>query len=415
MTNLRIPVLAVAAAALLAPALPAQQGGAAGQGPARYTLEPRDTLLFNTIAANARTKAVELNASRPADNARAVAQYRQAIGMLERGQFDSAETSLQAVMIRAPGNALYLGDMAFAQARGGNLEEAGDNFARAFQLQQQNAWFIVGVALARGGYRQWAEAAGTIALAAQTDSAVITGPIATAAAGWFEQAGDRANALTWARMAVALQPDEPSNYLRIASNLRSRQDTTPEGLAAIRRYRTMRPDDKLGAALYADYLFNGGQRDSAFVMMLFAAQDSIFQPFASEMYLRAGREQLVRQQPDSAMVLLNSARRWATTEQRPALHNILGRAQLMKANTSLQQYTENSACAPARVADSLINESERNLREGLAFDSARTTSFLETIIPPTKQNAQAAVRNCRENPAPARRPARPAPPPARRP
>ena len=69
----------------------------------------------------------------------------------------------------------------------------------------------------------------------------------------------------------------------------------------------------------------------------------------------------------------------------------------------------------ARAADSLINESERNLTEGIAFDSTRSRSFLETIIPPTKQNAQAAVRNCRENPAPSRRPARPAPPPARRP
>ena len=263
-------MLATCGALLGAPA-------AQGQGPARYTLQPSDTVIFSSIATNARNKAVELNAARPADNPRAVTQYRQALGMLERGQFDSADASLQAVIIRAPGNALYVGDMAYAQARAGMLEEAGDNFARAFQLQQQNAWFIAGVAAARGGYRQFADAAGTIALAAQTDSAVVTGPIATAAASWFEQAGDRTSALVWARMAVARQPDEPINYLRIASYLRARQDTTPEGMAAIRRYRGMRPDDKLGAALYADYLYNFGPRDSAFVMMTLAAQDTAYQ------------------------------------------------------------------------------------------------------------------------------------------
>ena len=339
----------------------------------------------------------------------------QALGMLERGQFDSADASLQAVIIRAPGNALYVGDMAYAQARLGALEEAGDNFARAFQLQQQNAWYIAGVAAARGGYRQFADAAGTIALAAQTDSAVVTGPIATAAAVWFEQAGDRTSALVWARLGAERQPDEPGNWLRIASYLRSRQDTTPEGMAAIRRYRSMRPDDKLGAALYADYLYNFGPRDSAFAMMALAAQDTTYQEFAAQMYLQAGRDQVQRRQADSAMVLLNAGRRWANPEQQSALANLLGRAQLMKVNSSLEQYTESNLCAPARLADSLITESEKNLRAGIAFDSARTQSFLENIIPPTKQNAQAAVRACRETAPPPRGRRPPPPPPARRP
>lgn len=403
------------AAALPASAI-AQQTPPGGTA-ARYVMPARDTALWTDIGNHARARATELNVSRPADNARAVAQYLEAIGLLERGRYDSAQTMLQAVMIRVPNNPLYVGDFAYAQARDGAFEEAGNSYTRAFQLQQQNAWFIVGIAAARAGHRQWVDAAGTIQLAAQTDSAVVDAPVATTAVTWFEQAGDRTNALIWARLAVARNPDEPMTWLRIATYLRARQDSTPEGIAAIRRFRTMRPDDKLGAALYADYLYEAGQRDSALALMTFAAQDTAYREFAAQLYLQVGRDYVQRRDFDNAIRLLTEGRPWANATQQPIYANILGRAQLMKVNNTLEGLSENRACAPARAVDSLMIEVERNLRDGLSFDSARTASFLESIVPGVKQNTATAVRNCRDTPpAPARQPTRaPARPAPRRP
>ena len=349
--------------------------------------------------------------STPAENARVVAQYRAALGEIETGRYSDAVLSLRAIIPRAPGNPLYQADLAYALLRAGRFEEAGNAYARAYQMLQANAWHVVGLAASNAGLRKWADAAGTIQLAAQGDSAVVTGLVASAAAGWFEQAGDRSGSLTWARLAVARTPDDAPSWLRIAKFLRATNDTTPELGNAIRRFRALQPDDRLGIALFADLLFNAGKTDSALALIGTFTQDTTYREFAAGMYLQAGRDLLSHRDAAGALRLLALGQPYATPSQQPAYSNLIGRAQLLTLNAAMTALQDNRSCAASRAADSLVTQTEQNLRAGISFDSARTVSMLESILPQYKANAAAAVRTCSDAP-PA---ARPAPRPAARP
>jgi Flp pilus assembly protein TadD len=403
--SVRRLALVFLAGASAAPAL-AQQAAA----PAVVPAAAGDTALWSLVGRSARAKTTDLHPTTPPENARVVSQYREALGDIEGGRYGDALLTLQAVIQRAPQNALYHGDLAYALLRAGRFDEAGNAYARAFQLLRTNAWFVVGIAAAHAAQRQWPDAAGTIQLAAQIDSSAIAGPVASYAGGWFEEAGDGNGALTWARLAVQRTPDDAGSWLRIAKYLRARNDSTPEGPAAVMRYRAMRPDDRLGIALYADLLFNTGKADSALALMATAAQDSAYREFAAQMYLQAGRDLFQRRDSEGAIRVLRLGQPYATPEQLPAFSNIIGRSQLLMLNAALSALEENRSCAAARSADSLVTRTEQNLRDGISFDSARTMSMLDNILPQYRINAANAVRTCSDAPANAR----PAPRPATR-
>jgi predicted Zn-dependent protease len=376
-----------------------------------------DTALWTLIGTNGRAKATELMGARQETNQRVVTQYREALAQMERNQFDSASITLQAVLIRAQANPVFQGDYAYTLARKSDFENSGNIYTRAYQLQQQNAWFVVGIAAARAGHEQWSDAAGTIQLAAQTDSSVMVLPVVTAAVTWFQRANDRGGSMIWARKAAQLGSHEPQVELLNSQYLYTRGDSSGEGLAAIRRYMAVRPNDPQGQALYAVYLVNAGQLDSALILSATSAgRDSAYWDTAARIHLYAGRERLQRRDPETAIRYLTTAKGWAQDSLKPTFANLTGRAQLMQANTALGAFTDPPACGPARHVDSLVTDAERNLRIGMASDSARVASLLENIVPALKTNAANAVRACREPsaaPAPAHAPARPPARPAR--
>jgi len=364
-----------------------------------------DTTLWSLIGRGARARVTELHPTTPPENPRVVNQYRDVLGEIEAGRFADAALSLRAVIPRAPTNPLYQGEMAYALLRAGRLDEAATAYTRAYQMLQTNAWYLVGLAAVNAAQRQWADAAGTIQLAAQTDSSVLVAPVPSLAAGWFEQAGDRNGALAWSRLSVRRDSNDAAGWQRIATYLRARNDTTPEGPAAVKRFRALRPDDRLGIALEADLLFSAGNADSALALMAVAAQDTAYHEFAAQMYLQAGRNLFQRHDNDGALRVLSLGMPYATAEQLPAFRNIIGRTQLLQLNASLNALENNRSCAAARSADSLVVLTEQNLRAGISFDSVRTMSMLENILTPYKTNAANAVRNCSDAPRPAARPA----------
>ena len=375
---------------------------------------PVDTAFWSHIGTSARAKAVELLGTRQETNRNVVTQYREALAQMERGQWDSANTQLQAILIRAQTNPVYQGDFAYTLARKGDFENAGNIFTRAYQLQQQNAWFVVAIAAARAGHEQWSDAAGTIQLAAQTDSSVMDLAVVTNAVTWFQRANDRGGAMLYAHKAALLGSHEPVVELLNSQYLYARGDSSGEGVAAIRRYIAVRPDDPQGQALFAVYLVNAGQVDSALTLSAASAsRDSAYWDTAARIHLYAGRERLQRRDPEGAIRYLTTAKNWAADSLKPTFANLTGRAQLMQANTRLQAFTDPPACTAAHGVDSLVTDAERNLRAGMASDSARVASLLENIVPALKNNAANAVRSCREpsaTPAPSRTPARPARP-----
>ncbi len=138
----------------------------------------------------ARQKATQLTAGQPAPPPATVAQYREALSDIDRGDLRAAAAGLSAALARAPRNAQFRGDLAYVYASGAHYDEAATEFQRAFQTLQGDVWYLVGLAATRAAQRQFVDAAGTIQLAASNDSAVVDSVVGPAAASWFEQAGD---------------------------------------------------------------------------------------------------------------------------------------------------------------------------------------------------------------------------------
>ncbi len=395
------PTLRTVAIALVA--------AAAAPSAAAQTVAP-DTSLFAHVARNARAKAQRLLEGQRVD-ARVQTQYAEALAELERGAFADAAVTLQAVLQRSRNNPLFLGDLAYSQARQAQWADAHNGYLNAYRAQQQNAWYLVGLAAVRGAQSEWAEAAGTLALAAQNDSSVVDARVAPAGAYWFEQAGDRNQSLAWSRMAVTRAPGDAPSWLRIAVFLRALNDSSTEGPRAIARYLALRPGDRLGSAVLADHLYNAGQIDSALALAGHAAQDSAYREFAAEMYLAAARPLLIQRDLAKLFPILERGRGWATPAQQPGFANLLGRAQLLRGTELMQSMETRPDCDSARLADTLFTQAERNLRAGVSFDSARTVMFIDQVVPSyRRQSAQAIETSCRAarpgpaRPAPRRRP-----------
>lgn len=387
-------------------ALAATAPSALAQEPASAT---QDTAYIAHVATQARQASDRLSEGQRPDQ-RADNQYREAVAEMERGNFNDAALTLQAALQRSRNNAKYRGDFAYVLARQNNWSEAHAAYVQAYQhSQQRNPWYLVGAALSKANQRAWADAAGTVALATQADSSIVDGRLASMAAGWFEQAGDAAQSLAWSRIAVRRDSNDLRSWLRIA--MRTRNDTTSnESITATRRARALNPDDKLGNALYADWLYRNNQIDSAIHYAGVAAQDSSYREFAADIFLQAGRTAL--QQRDHARVrrVLGAGMPWANAAQRPGYNNLLGRAELLYATALLQGLETSPNCDSARIADTLLVQAQGHLEAGVAFDSARTTMILSQVMPNYRQQSATQVRQ-----ACAARPARPGNQPRRRP
>ncbi|MFI5207060.1 MAG: hypothetical protein ACHQU8_02720 [Gemmatimonadales bacterium] len=370
-----------------------------------------DTAFTRHVAEMGRQRAAQL-ATPPAqpENPRVLQQYRGALADLDSAKWADAVAALLAVTTRAPTNPMYRADLAYAHLRLGQFDPAATEYTRAYQAQQHNGWYVLGIGMVRATQHQFADAAGAADLAVQTDSSVVDSSVASIAAGWFEAAGDRTRALFWARNAVQRSPGDAADWLRVASYDMARNDTTPEGITAVRRYLALRPGDKLGSAIYANYLYVSGQNDSAMAFAELAASDSTYRPFAAQVFLAAGRTELIRRNPDGALTVLRKAQPWADSTQRPSFSLFIGRAQLLQVSAALNSYQDHPSCDLARLADSLTTAAKANLRAGLMVDSARTRQLLEMVVAPDSANAQAAVHNCATAAQQApRRPQRPAP------
>ena len=372
--------------------------------PAPQAAVPPDTSYLAHVIQQARAKADQL-ATQRADQ-RADAQYREAVAEIERGAYSDAALSLQAALQRSRNNPKFHGDLGYVYGRMRQWNDAYASFVNAYQNQQQNKWYLLAAAVAKAEQRSWGDAAGTVQLAVSTDSSMIDARLAQQAASWYQQAGDGTQALTWARIAIAKDSTDGRSWLRVAAALNARSDSSPESAVSIRRAHALLPEDKLAAALFAGLLFRANQLDSALERAAFAAQDSSYREFASNLHFEAGRLALGRREFERSRQLLAAGRPFATPAQEPAYANLIARADLLRAGAMLQRISERANCDSARVVDTLLVDVERNFAAGMSYDSARTTMFLSQVVPGYKTQARQAVESSCRAPTPARPPAR---------
>lgn len=336
------------------------------------------TPLLAVAAIGAREAATRLE-GRPTARASvrntAAAQYNAGLAQLAKGQFDSAAVSLRAATTTLPDVARYHGDLAFALAASGHWTDAEEEYRAAVRLQQANPWYYIGLGTTQLAQGHWAQSSASYTLAVSSDSAVIIRQLIEPAGDAFEKSGNAEELTAWSRMATVRFPSVPTPWLRLASAAFQGHDTAT-GFPAIRRYRTLKPDDRVGALLYAEFLYAAGQNDSAAILAVQASPDSSLRHLASVMLYNAGGNLLQASKFDTAARVLQQGRDIAAEQDRPRFELLLGIARLRLLQPLYNEAATNNDCRKAPVADSMITDVIHLETAGGAADSSMANQVL---------------------------------------
>lgn len=387
-----IALVLVSAGALAAPRVARAQAPSGGQ-------TVQDSSLLETAANKARLVATRLESeATPRGRARpdpVAAQYLEGVAQLGKRQFDSALVPLRAAAMVSQNNARYHGDLAYALAGLGRWEDAATEYAAAVRLQAANPWYYVGLAAVRANQEHWQQAGANFALALGIDSAIFEPSLIAVATYCFERGGFDTELLEWSRLATQKFPDEPTPWLRLATLLRARGDTAG-GLAAIQKFRTLQPDDRLGAAVYALYLYDQGKMDSAVALARRAATDTMLRSYAWPVYLRVGAHLLQAKDLEKASQVLEEGRNIAPEGRRKQFSLYLGYSNVQRLAPLYTDAAQKKDCREARLVDSLITTVDRDMHESIALgDSAQMTQIITTVLPQFRSRVGEILNGCR--------------------
>ncbi len=397
--NPRLLLCGVVAAcwALLGGAAPLRAQAAPAQGPNALALH-----IFQDAVQNARTAHARLAGPAP----RVVpgnAPYQDGLAKLQAGQYAEAAVPMQTALRANPNSALYHGDMAAVQIGLQSVDDASLELVRARQIQPQNQWYTVALAAVKALRQQYPDASLNLDAAVSADSSMVDSAVAEAGVAWAWRGRRTTQAQAWAELATQRWPGMAEPWLRLAALYRPQHDTV-RGMRAIQRYVALRPSDRSGLYLYAVYLYDVERTDSATVLAAEAAQDSTNRENASVILFNIGARAFTASQDttaaarahqgekiDLAITALSRVMPIASPELAPRAGLYLGFAQLMKVAALDHDAESNRACPSAQALDTLLTRAGDNLRVGVALDSARVSSILNSTIPQYRDRARALV------------------------
>ena len=358
---------------------------------------PQDSALLEIAAVRARLVAGRserpVATSRPQRADPALTHYLAGIAQLGSHQFDSSLVHLRAAVTASPTSARYHGDLAFALAGAGRMDDAADEYAAAARLQPGNPWYDVGLAAVRARQTLWPQAKAGYDAAVRADSSIIDRRLVTAVSDCLDEGGFVPELTTWSRMAAVRFPDDPMPWLRLATLLR-RSDSAA-GLAAARRYRALAPSERLGAALYANYLLGLGEDDSALVLAREAAADTALWPYAWPVYLQVGGRLFQANALTQASQVLAQGRGLAPATRRAQFSLFLGYTNVQRLGPMYADAAQHKDCAKAHVVDSLEVSVRHDLAEGMAAgDSARINQIMTTLLPQARTRINELLAQC---------------------
>jgi tetratricopeptide (TPR) repeat protein len=300
---------------------------------------------------------------------------------------------LSAAASASPNTARYHGDLAYALARLSRWDTAAVEYASAARLQPANPWYDVGLAAVRAELGQWEQAKANLQAAVALDSSIIDRRVVAAAIECMEQGGFGPELVVWLRIATARYPDDPAPWFRLATLLRQTDST--EGLAAIRRYRALAPDQLAGAALYALYLLGVGQYDSALALARAAAADTALRQYAWPVFLQFGAQLFQARNFDLASQVLAEGRGYAPAARHPQFSLFLGYANAQRLGPLYADAAQKKDCAKAHAVDSLEASVRRDFAEGKAVgDSTQINQLLGGILTQARTRIGELVNSC---------------------
>ena len=247
------------------------------------------------------------------------------------------------------------------------------------------------------------DAAGDLAHVAQLDSTKVDSALVYRIYNTYKAAHDTTNQLAWGDTAMRRFPTQATYFYEMGT-LRWAKGDSAGGIAAIRGYVQLRPDEGRGHLVLAFDLSAMGQNDSALAHARLAGQaDSLLRPSAAGIIFRAGALKLQAQDLPGAVELLQLAKDWATGSSAariaPAIAYYLGlgQYQLVLAADSAAAAASTPAQAPARCeaahrVSSLIDQVEANVTAGGRTNPDQAQQILTQAVPAYRQRAATFLR-----------------------
>ena len=255
------------------------------------------------------------------------------------------------------------------------------------------------------GARRWAEAGADLARAAEVDTAKVDSAFVVRITGIYGEAADTAQLMTWVERATQRFPTQANYWYQLAILRRARSDTTG-AVTAIRGFLEREPNSGPGHLVYASYLYELAQYDSAYARALLAERaDSTLRPNLAGILFGVGARRYQARDADGAVEALTRAKTWGATAPRRTQGQIaffLGAAQFMLVQVADSVATASSArdqaqarCDAARRIADLINEVEANVTAGGSTSPEAAQQILTQAVPAYRQRAQAFSRQAR--------------------
>lgn len=355
--------------------------------------------LLEHAAAQARLVAARLDSAAAAQSRRAPAdpsatQYQNGLAQLLSGQCDAAYLMLRSAVAANPNSARNHGDLAYALVCRQRLDDAATEYATAIRMQSANPWYYVELGILRENQEHWVEASANFELAYAADSTILDPALLAAASQAATHSGNENLDFEWAERGTVKIPTDPVPWLHLAMLLRTRNDSA-RGLDAIRHFRALDTQSRLGAAVYALYLHDHGQFDSAVVMARQAASDTALRQYASAVFLRAGAHWLNTKQFDSAAVVLAEGRAITPAGLAKMRYTYyLGLADLMRIPGVLEAAQHDKNCSKATLLDSLMTEVQHDISDAAQLDSAQTAKILGQYLPTLHDRVDSFKSGC---------------------
>ncbi len=245
------------------------------------------------------------------------------------------------------------------------------------------------------------DAAGDLAHVAALDSTKVDSLLVYRIYNTYKAAHDTVNQLAWADTATRRFPTQVSYWYELAALRRAKADSAG-AMQAIRGYLRVLPNDARINLVYAGYLYDAGQFDSARVRALAAAEaDSTLRGNAAAVLFGIGAR-LRAEHPADAVVLLQRAKDWATnaparTREQIAFFLGIGQYQLaVAADTAAQAASgrdqTSARCEAARREAALIDQVEANVTAGGRTAPDTAQQILTQAVPAYRQRAAAFIR-----------------------
>jgi len=255
------------------------------------------------------------------------------------------------------------------------------------------------------GASRWAEAGADLARAAEVDTTKADSAFVVRITGIYQHAADTASLIQWVDRATQRFPTQANYWYQLALLRRARNDTTG-AVTAIRGFLERDPNSAPGHLVYASYLYELGQYDSAYARALLAERaDSVLRPNLSGILFGVGARRYQARDADGAVEALTRAKAWGVTAPRRTQGQIaffLGAAQFMLvqtadsvANASSGRDQTQARCDAARRIAELINEVEVNITAGGSTSPDAAQQILTQAVPAYRQRAQAFSRQAR--------------------